>query len=138
MSERVDHFAESLRQRLTTIGQMIDEAKFGLTEAKASDGSELRPDAESVRQKFETAKHEVTATESRMTTWLKAREMSGTAVVEGWKDECETRKLEHHAASAEDNAEAGIYLAEAAFVKAVVASYEAIDARRAAEQGDAA
>lgn len=137
MSERIDQFADSLGERLTTIEKMIDEAKIGLEEAKDTDSDKLHSNSPSVRHKFEAAKNVVKAAESSVTQWLKAKEALGTSVVHGWKDERESRKLEHQAASAEDDAEAGIYLAEAAIVNAVVATYEAIDARRAAEQPEA-
>jgi hypothetical protein len=138
MSERIDQFADSLAQRLNTIEKMIDEAKIGLEEATGTDSNELPSNSQSVRHKFEAAKHVAKCAESNMTKWLKAKDASGTSVVQGWKDECESRKLEHQAASAEINAEAGIYLAEAAIVNAMIATYEAIDARRAAEHPEGA
>lgn len=134
MSERIDQFADALGQRLTTIETMIDEARIGLNEAKSTDRSELQANSRSVRHKFEAAKLLAKTTETRMTQWLKAKESSDNSVVRGWNDECESRKLEHRAATAQDTAEAGISLAEAAIVRAVVATYEAIDAQRAAEQ----
>jgi hypothetical protein len=137
MSERIDQFADSLGERLTTIEKMIDEAKIGLKEAKDTDSDELHSHSQSVRHKFEAAKHVAKTAESTVTRWLKAKDTSGTSVVHGWKDESESRKLELQAVSAEDNAEAGIYLAEAAIVNAVVATYEAIDAQRAAETPEA-
>lgn len=137
MSERIDQIADSLGQRLTTIERMIDEAKIGLKEAKGADNNELHSESQSVRQRFELAKLVARSAESSMTRWLEAKEVSATSVVQGWKDECESRKFERQAASAEDNAEAGICLAEAAIVNAVIATFEAIDARRAAEHPDA-
>ncbi|MBC8026107.1 MAG: hypothetical protein H7Y89_08960 [Steroidobacteraceae bacterium] len=111
---------------------MIDESKVGLEEAKDTDSSELHSDSQSVRHKFEAAKHVAETAESSVTKWLNAKKESHVSVVQGWNGECESRKLEHQATSAEDDAEAGIYLAEASIVRAVVATYEAIDARRAA------
>jgi DNA-binding ferritin-like protein len=137
MSERIDQFADSLGERLITIEKMIDEAKIGLKEAKATNSDEPHSNSQSVRHKFEAAKNVAKTAESSVTQWLKAKDALGTSVVHGWKDECESHKLEHQAASAEDDAEAGIYLAEAAIVNAVVATYVAIDARRAAEEPEA-
>ena len=114
--------------------KMIDEAKIGLEEAKGEDSDELRSNSQSVRHKFEQAKLIAWSAEFSMTKWIKAKEASGASVVHGWMDESDSLKRERHASSAEDDAEAVISLAEAAVVNAVVATYEAIDAQRAAEQ----
>ena len=68
-----------------------------------------------------------------MTKWFAAKQVSDASVVQGLDDECESRQLARQAASAEDDAEAGVSLAEAAIVNAVNATYEAIDAQRAVE-----
>lgn len=138
MSDRIDHFSESLRQKLTAIESMLEEAKSDLTHAGTNSAKDVRSKLQSVRHRLTAAKSDVAGAESRMTTWLKAKESSGAAVIQGWKDKHETRKLEHHAESAEASAEAGIELAEVAIVNAVIAMYEAIDARQAATLGKAA
>lgn len=69
---------------------------------------------------------------------MKAKEASGAAVIQGWKDRHEDRKMVHHAERAEDNAAASICLAESAIADAVLASYEALDARLAATRKMAA
>lgn len=57
MSERIDQFANSLGQRLTTIEKMIDEAKIGFKEAKNAGSGQLHSNSQSVRHKFEAAKN---------------------------------------------------------------------------------
>jgi hypothetical protein len=134
MSERIDQFADGLGDRLANIETMIDAAKIGLKEAKVTDRNDLDSSSHSVRRKFEAARHVAKTAEASVTEWVKAKEASHASVVQGSTDECESCQLERQAASAEDDAEAGISLAEAAIVNAVNATYEAIDAQRAAEQ----
>ena len=134
MSDRIDQFADGLGQRLATITSMIDAAKLGLKEAKGMTTDEFDFTSYPVRRKFEEAKYVAKAAEVTVAKWVKTKEASDASVIQRTKDECESRQLERQAASAEDDAEAGISLAEAAIVNAVNATYLAIDARRAAEQ----
>ena len=133
MSERTDQFADGLERRLTTIEIIIEEAKVGLKEAKRTDREDHNSTSYSVRQKFEAAKQVAKITESSVTKWFAAKQVSDASVVQGLDDECENRQLARQAASAEDVAEAGVSLAGAAIVNAVNATYEAIDAQRAVE-----
>jgi hypothetical protein len=134
MSERVDQFAVELGERLSSIGTMIEAAKLGLEEARVTDRNDLDALRQSVRRKFEAARHVAKTAEASVTEWVRAKEVSDAAVVQRSMDDCESRQLERDAVSAEDDAEAGISLAEAAIVNAVNASYAAIDAQRAVEQ----
>ena len=134
MSERIDQFADGLGERLSKIETMIDAAKIGLREAKVRDWNDLDSTSHWVRHQFEAAKHVAKTAEASVTGWVKAKEASHASVVQGSGDESASSQLERQAASAEDDAEAGLSLAEVAIVNAVNASYEAIDAQRAAER----
>jgi hypothetical protein len=134
VSERIDQFADELGERLSTIGTMIDAAKIGLKKAKVTDQDDLDSVSHSVRLKFEAAKHVAKSAEASVTEWVKAKEALHASVVQGSTDEYENCQLERQAASAQDDAEAGISMAEAAIVNAVNASYAAIDAQRAVER----
>ena len=134
MSDRNDLFAKSLRKKLTSIETMIQEVKSDLEDAKAHESHVILSKMKSVRQHFDAAKHDVKAAETDVASWLKAKEAAGASVIKGWKDAHESRKLEHHAVTAEGNAIAQTLLAEAAIVGAVIAAYEAIDARSSADE----
>lgn len=138
MSDQVDEFAEALRLRLTRVEALLQGLKSELQESADAQGAALQSKLDAARANAQEAARDMRTAQSKAKNWVQAREAAGAAVIQGWKDGHEDRKLAQHAQRAEDNAVAGLYFAEAAIANAVLSSYEALDARLAAGQRQAA
>jgi hypothetical protein len=134
----VDRFSESLQATLTKMDQQLDSVKSDLVAMRQHDKAAIQARLQAVRLSIEDGKLQAQAAEGKLKGWLRAKEEAGVAVIQGWKDKREQSKLEHHAERAEGNAEGAICLAEAAMTNAILATYEALDARMSADDGPAA
>ena len=134
MSTKIDKFCESMRLKLTKWERQLNGLKSDVLTAEQDGEAAIESKLKAARLSVETQEEAVKAAGAKAKSWLKAKEETGVAVIQGWKDKHEQHKLEHHAERAEENAAAAIYLAEAAITAASVAIYEAMEARLATTQ----
>jgi acyl-CoA reductase-like NAD-dependent aldehyde dehydrogenase len=131
MSAKIDQFTESLRLKLTKWESQINGLKADIETVERDGEATIESMLKAARLSVESQGEAVKAAGAKAKNWLKAKEEASVAVVQGWKDKHEQHKLEHRAERAEDSAGAAIYLAEAAITEAIVAIYEAMEARLA-------
>lgn len=133
MSDRINQFTESLRLNLTALEDQLTAVKGDLAASRQEDAAIVRSKLEAARKSLEFRKAQATAAQDKAQAWLKAKEEVGAATLRGWKEKHEKNKLERHAERAEDNAVSAVFFAELAMADAVIAVFEAVEARLNAE-----
>lgn len=133
MSERINHFTESLRLNLTALEDQLTAVKADLAASRQEDAAIVRSKLDTARKALEFRKAQAQTAQGKAQAWLKAKEEAGAATLRGWKEKHEKNKLERHAERAEDNAESAIFFAELAMADAAIAVFEALEARLAAD-----
>lgn len=134
METKVDQFTESLKNKLAKIEGQLETIKSDIQTGESNDKAAIKAKLKAAKINVKSMTKSVKAAEVKTKNWLKAKEKSGESVIRGWKSKYEKAKLDHHAESAEENAEAAISLAEVKIADAVFAAYEAIDARMSASE----
>ena len=134
MSTKIDKFCESLRLKLTKWESELNGLKSDVKTVEQEGEAAIESKLKAARLSVETQEEAVKVAGAKAKSWLNAKGNASVAVVQGWKDRHEQRKLDHHADQAEENAEAAICLAEAAITEAIVATYEAMATRLATAQ----
>jgi len=129
MNDKVDQFTESLRQRISKKESQLEGVRFDIRADMANDKKDIQLKLKSAGLLVHKIQKDIKIEDGENPKVLKAHEKVGTAVAQGWKTEIKKTKLDNHAMRAEDNAEAAISIAEAKVAEAVLATYEAIDAR---------
>ncbi len=97
MSDNVDGFAETLRLRLTRVETLLQGLKTELQESAGAQGAALQSKLEAARATARDAARDIRTAQSKAKSWVEARESAGAAVIQGWKDGHEDRKLAQHA-----------------------------------------
>ena len=120
---------EHLNRVENSIVKTQTELEFARTEALESLKAK-RDKAAASRQAFQS---KMTDSVNKMKANLEGRKAQTDAAVEEWKRKREVSKLENRARDLEDYAEAAITVLELAQEEAYVASLDAIEARRQAE-----
>ena len=134
MSDKIDRFTESLRVNLTKIETQLHGIKEDLSAERRRDAAAIQSRLEAARKDLATANAGVKAAEGKAQVWIKAKQEARAAVIQGWKDKLDHHQMDRYADRAEDNAASANWIAEAAVADAAVATYEAIGARRAAQE----
>ncbi len=134
MESKVDQFTESLKSKLSKIEGQLGAIKSEIQVGEKNDKAAIKAKLKAAKLNVKSMTKSVKAAETKTKSWLKAKEKSGESVIKSWKNKFEKAKLDHHAKSAEENAEAAISLADAKIADAVFAAYEAIDARMTANE----
>ena len=138
MSTGVEQFSESLRNKLTQMETQLAGIKADFKAGQKEDLATTQTKLKAARANVQTFAKDVKSAEVKAQIWVAAKEKAGEAMIQGWKTKFDKAKLEHHAKSAEENAVATIALAEAKMGEAVLATYEAMDARWTADATPAA
>lgn len=134
MSVLANQFADSLRIKLVKMGGQIDGIKADVKLGKSEDHASIENKLKMAKLGVKTMGKDLKSAETKMQNWLKAKEKSGVSVIRGWVSLFDKNKLDRHAKTAEENAVAAISLAEGKIAEAVLATYEAIDARMTADE----
>jgi hypothetical protein len=133
MSERVDKFCDSLRERLNALEGRIQSVKTNVQALPAKAEKALRETLDDVRTKLQAQKERV----EKARLDLKARADQKIAetkeAINEWKAKREVRKLNARAERAEAYAEAAIFLALASIDEAEEAVLDAVAARKDAD-----
>ncbi len=134
MNTTVDQLRETLRTQMTKMGSQLEEIKSDIKKSEKADKLAIQAKLKAAKLGVKSMAKDVRAAETKAGKWIKAKEKSGALVIKGWKNKFEQAKLDRHANRAEDNALAAVSLAEAKITNAVLAAYEAIDARMEADE----
>ena len=129
MNERIDQFTESMRQRISKMERQLETVKSDIHADMTNDKRDLQSKLKIAGLLVHKIRKDIKVADSGNPKVLKAHEKNGTAIAQGWKTEIKKAKLDSHASRAEDNAESAITIAEAKVAEAILATYEAIDAR---------
>lgn len=134
METTIEKFTETLRNKLSKIEGQLETVKSDFQAGQIEDKAAIKAKLKSAKLNVKSFSKDVKAAESKAKNWLKAKEKSGESVIKGWKAKFDQSKLDRHAKSAEENADAAISFAEAKIADAIYAVYEAIDARISATE----
>lgn len=134
MNTTVDQLRESLRTKMTKIEGQLGEIKSEIKMSAKEDKAAIQSKLKAAKMGVQSMSKNMKAAETKAGRWIKAKEKSGSSVIQGWKNKFEKTKLDRHANSAADNALAAVSIAEAKIANAVLATYEAIDARMAVDE----
>ena len=134
MSDQIDKIAESLRVNLTRIADQLHGASRDLSVEARKDCKTMDAKLQAARQGLVSAKSAMRGAEEKAQSWIRAQQQAGTTGMENWKAKLDRFQMSRHAELAADNAASASLLAEAAVFNAVVAAYEAVGARRAADE----
>lgn len=137
METTIEQFRESLTTKLSKIEDRLESLKSDFQIGQFEDKEAIKAKLKAAKLNVKSMSKTVRAAESKAKNWLKAKEKSGESTIKGWKVKFENAKLDRHAKSAEENADAAISLAEAKVTDAILAAYEAIDARISANESSA-
>jgi hypothetical protein len=132
---KTDTFTDGLRQRLEGIDTQIHRMKTDLRDGMRQDNVSIEARITDARKHLEITKSNIEDVEAKSRNWIENRTAAGMAVIQGWKNDHNQEKLNHHALSAEEHAQAAIDIAECSIAEAAVATYEAMEARIAATTG---
>ena len=136
MNTTVDQLRETLRTKMTKMEGQLEEIKSDIKTGAKEDNAAIQAKLKAAKLSVKSMAKDVKAAETKAGNWIKAKEKSGSSVIQGWKNKFEKAKLDRHANKAADNAVAAVSLAEAKIANAALATYEAIDARMAADEID--
>jgi hypothetical protein len=133
MSQRIDQFCESLRQKLT----MADSGLVGLKARIEANAKQAEHDVQShldrVRKRIEQGSAKALAARADMSIWARERTAATADEVVIWKVKGEIANLQRRAERAERYATAAIVITIAAIDEAEQASLEAWLARADAD-----
>ena len=132
MNTSVEKFRETLRTKMTKLEGQLEGIKSDLKTGEQEDKVAIQAKLKAAKLGVQRMAKEVRAAEAKAGKWIKAKEQSGSSIIQGWKSRFEKAKLDHHANKAAHNAVAAVSIAEAKIANAALATYEAIDARMAA------
>lgn len=128
MNDRTDQFTDTPRLRLSSMESQLEGVRSDINANMSNDKKDLESKLKAAGLLVHKIKEERNVESNENPKVLKVHEKLGTAVAQGWKTEVKKAKLDDHAARADNNAEAGISIAEAKVADAVLATYQAIEA----------
>ena len=129
MSNRIENFTNSIKKRLANMESQLGSVSSDIHADMHNDPKDLQSKLADARKNLKSIDRHMTVSNAESPKRIKAREANGNATIQGWKAEVKKTKLDDHAARFEDKAQEAISIAEAKVADAVLATYEAIEAR---------
>lgn len=133
MSERVDKFCDSLRERLNALEGRIQSVKTDVKALPAKAEKALREKLDEARTKIQAQKARVEKARLDLKTRADQKVAETVEAINEWKAKREVRKLNARAERAELYAEAAMVLALASIDEAEEAVLDAVAARKDAD-----
>ena len=133
MSERVDRFCNTLRDRLNAVEARLENAKATVEALPGKAERAVRDGLDEVRTEVEARKGRAEKARANLKAWGERKKAETRAAIEQWKQKGEVKMLSARADDAEAYAEDAILIALATMEEAEAAIFEAVGARMDAE-----
>jgi hypothetical protein len=133
MNANFAQYTEAIRQRLLAMETQLSNVRSDIVLSNAGNNEVLREKLKMADLNLRQTKKNIRVANSENPKTTKVHERKGVAVAQGWKTESKKMKLDNHAFRAEDNSEEALSHAEVRVAEMVLVIYQAIGARRSAE-----
>ena len=133
MNERIDHFCENLRVKLTSIDNDMRALKAKIDSKALTAEQDIQSHLDSVKKRIAQDRTKLVAAQADITKWADEREAVTDEKIAEWKANLEKAKLRGRAEVAERYAAGAAVVASAAVDEAEQAALEAWLARKDAE-----
>jgi hypothetical protein len=133
----VHEFFTRQHEHLNRLETSIVKTRTELEAARNETMANLKAKRDKGAASREAFQSKITESVNKMKTGVEARRAETEATIEEWKRKREVNKLERRAQDLEDYADAALTVVDIAQEEAFLASLEAIEARRVADQAKA-
>ena len=136
MSERIDHFCENLRSKLTSIDKKMQQLKAKIDSKAQTAEQEVREQLDTVKRRLAQERTQLETAQADVKKWVDEFKLASNEKIAEWKAKRENTKLQSRSENAERYAVAAAVVALAAMDEAEQAALEAWLARKDAETVD--